>query len=99
MVFRGANIKTSRGRELLTENQRMMKLHTDEWILGIFYTFSAQDLAAILKRRREDNRLGFAVHPAVLRYPGWSYTHLKSILHTVIQYIAQDILPEWIYDK
>ena len=47
-------MKTFRGGELLTENQcnEMMKLHTDEWILGIFYTFSVQDLAAIFKRRR-----------------------------------------------
>ena len=86
-------MKTSRGRELLTENQRneLMQIPADEWILGSYYTFSEQDLAIILKRRREDNRLGFAVQLAVLRYPGWSYTHLKSIPHSVIQYIAQQI--------
>ncbi|WP_371862155.1 DUF4158 domain-containing protein [Weizmannia acidilactici] len=33
----------------------------------------------INKRRREENRLGFAVQLAVLRHPGWPYTHIKSI--------------------
>lgn len=86
-------MKLSRGRELLTDNQRneLMQIPKDDWILGTYYTFSEQDLAIILKRRREDNRLGFAVQLAVLRYPGWSYTHLKSIPHSVIQYIAQQI--------
>nr|WP_162805757.1 DUF4158 domain-containing protein [Sporosarcina sp. PTS2304] len=68
-----------------------MELHTDEWFLGTYYTFSEQDLEVIHKRRREENLLGFAVQLAVLRYPGWSYTHLKSIPKTVIQYIAQQI--------
>lgn len=60
-------MKTSRGRELLTENQRneLMQIPADEWILGTYYTFSEQDLAVILKRRREENRLGFAVQLAV----------------------------------
>ncbi|GEK35344.1 hypothetical protein KSI01_28770 [Kurthia sibirica] len=63
-------MKTSRGRELLTDNQRteLMQIPTDEWILGTYYTFSERDLAIILKRRREDNRLGFAVQLAVLRF-------------------------------
>ncbi|WP_442951781.1 hypothetical protein [Paenibacillus sp. GYB006] len=44
-------MKTSRERELLTENQRneLMQIPADEWILGSYYTFSEQDLAIILK--------------------------------------------------
>lgn len=86
-------MRISRERELLTDNQRteLMQIPENDWILGTYYTFSAQDVAVILKRRREDNRLGFAVQLAVLRYPGWSYTHLKSIPHSVIQYIAPQI--------
>ncbi|EIM30400.1 Tn3 family transposase [Microvirga lotononidis] len=34
------------------------------------YTFSMEDLALIRQRRRDANRLGFAVHLAYLRYPG-----------------------------
>jgi TnpA family transposase len=34
------------------------------------YTFSMEDLALIRQRRRDANRLGFAVHLTYLRYPG-----------------------------
>ncbi|MED4575812.1 Tn3 family transposase, partial [Bacillus atrophaeus] len=37
------------------------------------------------------NRLGFAVQLAVLRYPGWPYTHIKSIPESVIHYISKQI--------
>ncbi|HFJ6380362.1 TPA: Tn3 family transposase, partial [Enterococcus faecium] len=53
--------------------------------------FSKRDLEIVNKRRREENRLGFAVQLAVLRYPGWPYTHIKSIPDSVIQYISKQI--------
>lgn len=53
--------------------------------------FSKRDLEVINKRRREENRLGFAVQLAVLRYPGWSYNHIKSIPGSVIHYISKQI--------
>lgn len=61
----------ARGRELLTPEQRqaLMQIPEDEWIVGTYYTFSKRDLDIINKRRREENRLGFAVQLAVLRYP------------------------------
>ncbi|MBV8416042.1 MAG: DUF4158 domain-containing protein [Verrucomicrobia bacterium] len=34
------------------------------------YTFSTEDLTLIRQRRRNANRLGFAVHRAYLRFPG-----------------------------
>ncbi len=80
-------MKIARGRELLTLEQRQafMQIPEDEWVLGIYYTFSKRDLDIINKRRREENRLGFAVPLAILRYPGWSYTHIKSIPYIVKQ--------------
>lgn len=86
-------MKIARGRELLTPEQRqaLMQIPEDEWVLGTYYTFSKRDLEIINKRRREENRLGFAVQLAVLRYPGWSYTHIKSILDSVIHYISKQI--------
>ncbi|MFA1643630.1 Tn3 family transposase [Chryseomicrobium imtechense] len=86
-------MKIARGRELLTTDQRnlLMKIPEDDLIEGAYYTFSNHDLAVINKRRREENRLGFAMQLAVLRYPGWSYTHIKNIPDSVIRYIAKQI--------
>ncbi|EFV74630.1 transposase [Bacillus sp. 2_A_57_CT2] len=86
-------MKVARGRELLTPDQRLalMQIPEDEWILGTYYTFSKRDLEIINKRRREENRLGFAVQLAVLRYPGWPYTHIKSISDSFIHYISKQI--------
>ncbi|MGC9673744.1 Tn3 family transposase [Staphylococcus haemolyticus] len=86
-------MKIARGRELLTPEQRvaLMQIPEDEWVLGTYYTFSKQDLEIINKRRREENRLGFAVQLSVLRYPGWPYTHIKSIPESVLHYISKQI--------
>ncbi|MBE7145332.1 MULTISPECIES: Tn3 family transposase [Bacillus cereus group] len=86
-------MKIARGRELLTLEQRQdfMQIPEDEWILGAYFTFSKRDLEIVNKRRREENRLGFAVQLAVLRYPGWPYTHIKSIPESVIHYISKQI--------
>ncbi|MCS1390271.1 MULTISPECIES: Tn3 family transposase [Lysinibacillus] len=86
-------MKIARGRELLTPDQRLglMQIPEDEWILGTYYTFSKRDLEIINKRRREENRLGFAVQLAILRYPSWPYTHIKSIPDSVIDYISKQI--------
>ncbi|EIE5616470.1 Tn3 family transposase, partial [Listeria innocua] len=79
--------------ELLTPEQRqaLMQIPQDEWVLGTYYTFAKRDLEIINKRRREENRLGFAVQLAVLRYPGWPYTHIKNIPDSVIHYISKQI--------
>ncbi|QXW84023.1 Tn3 family transposase [Bacillus sp. LJBS17] len=86
-------MKIARGRELLTSEQRqaLMQIPEDEWVLATYYTLSKQDLEIINKRRREENRLGFAIQLAVLRYPGWPYTHIKSIPDSVIHYISKQI--------
>ncbi|MBG9657128.1 Tn3 family transposase [Cytobacillus firmus] len=86
-------MKIARGRELLTPEQReaLMQIPEDDWVLGTYYTFSKRDLEIINKRRREENRLGFAVQLAVLRYPGWPYTHIKSIPDSLIHYISKQI--------
>lgn len=52
---------------MLTPEQRQALMHIpeDEWVLGTYYTFSKRDLEIINKRRREENRLGFAVQLGV----------------------------------
>lgn len=82
-----------RGREFFTQEQKeeFMKIPKDEWVLGTYYTFSKHDLEIIKKHRTDENRIGFALQLAVLRYPGWSYTYVKSIPKSVISYIARQI--------
>lgn len=72
---------TTRGRELLTKEQRLnfMKFPEDEWSIGSYYTFSKEDIEIIKKHRKEENQLGLAVQLAVLRYPGWPYTNFRCI--------------------
>ncbi len=56
-------MKIVRGKELLTPEQRqaLMQIPEDKWVLGTCCTFAKRDLEIINKRRREENRLGFAV--------------------------------------
>lgn len=82
-----------RGRELFTKEQRklFMKYPEDEWTIGSYYTFSKYDLEIIIKHRKEENKLGFALQLAALRYPGWSYSSNKEIPHEIIRYIAKQV--------
>lgn len=56
-----------------------------------FYTFSPHDLALIKQRRRSQNRLGFAVQLAVLRFPGRTLTEIPPIPLRVLAYIAHQV--------
>lgn len=82
-----------RGRELFSKEQRklFMKYPEDEWTIGSYYTFSKYDLETIMKHRKEENKLGFAIQLAALRYPGWSYSSNKTIPIEIIQYIANQV--------
>ena len=58
--------------EILSPQSRaaLFEPSTDPAAIVRHYTFSPEDLALIRQRRREANRLGFAVHLAYFRYPG-----------------------------
>jgi Domain of unknown function (DUF4158) len=59
--------------------------------LGRFYTLSARDLEIIGRHRRAANRLGFAVHLGLLRFPGRTLADVPEIPQRVIEYIAQQV--------
>ena len=79
-----------RGKELFSQEQRelFMKIPEDELILATYYTFSKSDLEVIHRHRRDENKIGFALQLALLRYPG---CYIKSIPKTVISYIVKQI--------
>lgn len=86
-------MKIARGRELLTSEQRenIIKIPDEEWLLGSYYTFSKNDITLINKRRRDENKIGFAVQLAALRFPGCPYKQLKAIPNSVINYISKQL--------
>ena len=59
-------------RQLLSPQARaaLVDPPTDVRAIVRHYTFSIEDIALIRQRRRNANRLGFAVHLAYLRFPG-----------------------------
>src|SRR5215212_5950126 len=80
---------------LLSPEQRdqLMRIPTDlpERELARHYTFTAADLALIGQRRRDANRLGFALQLAVLRYPGRTLADLPEIPPRLLAYVADQV--------
>ncbi|WP_010503696.1 Tn3 family transposase [Paenibacillus elgii] len=85
----------ARVRELLTPEERMQYLQIPpdlgEWELGTYFTFTQHDLEIIQQRRRDYNRIGFAVQLCVLRYLGWTLSDVKDVPVQVLRYIAKQI--------
>jgi hypothetical protein len=80
---------------LLTAEQRdaFVRIPADlsERDLGRFYTLSARDLEIIGRHRRAANRLGFAVHLGLLRFPGRTLADVPEIPERVVEHIAQQV--------
>ena len=74
---------------LLTAEQREAFLripaNLSERDLGRFYTLSARDLEIVYCRRRTVNRLGFAVHLGLLRFPGRTLADVPEVPLRVVQ--------------
>jgi Domain of unknown function (DUF4158) len=59
--------------------------------LGRFYTLSDRDLQIINRHRRPANRLGFAVHLGLLRFPGRTLADAPEVPGRIVQYIAEQL--------
>ncbi|WP_010268023.1 Tn3 family transposase, partial [Paenibacillus senegalensis] len=80
--------------EVLTEEQRGLFKRipeANEEKAKQYYTFSQKQLDCIFLRRRDHNRLGFAVQLALVSYPGWPLSHYEQIPPSTMAYIAQQI--------
>lgn len=55
------------------------------------YSFSEPDLSLIHQRRRDENRLGFAVQLCLLRYPSRPLTIGREVPATLVQWVAEQI--------
>jgi hypothetical protein len=56
-----------------------------------YWLLSADDIRRINKRRREHNRLGFAVQLCLLRYPGWPLKVGDQPPSNLLEFVAQQI--------
>jgi TnpA family transposase len=59
-----------------------------------FWHLSAEDLSIVEERRREHNRLGFAVQLCLLRYPGWPLRPDERPPQNPIKFVARQIVAD-----
>jgi TnpA family transposase len=64
---------------------------TDPTSIVRHYTFSAEDLARIRRRRRNANRLGFAVQLAYFRHPGRIIGVKEAPPEDMLRFIARQV--------
>ena len=80
-------------RTILTDRQRaaLFDLPTDEPSLRKHYTLADDDLEHISRRRRDENRLGFALQLCVLRYPGRVLQPGELVPSAVVAFIGAQL--------
>ncbi len=80
-------------RRVLTERQRLQlfDLRTDPSSLVRYYTLGDDDLAHIRTRRREENRIGFALQLCALRFPGRSLAPGEVIPNELLDFIGAQL--------
>ena len=80
-------------RTVLTERQRalLFGLPTDEVMLLRHYILSDGDVEIIQRRRRPENRLGFALQLCALRYPGRLLQRGEVIPEKVVAFIGAQL--------
>ena len=71
-------------RQLLTDDERraLLGIPLDPDGLARRFTLSRADQNLVAERRREANRIGFAVQLALLRYPGIALSQLEATCRT-----------------
>ena len=80
-------------RTILTARQRaaLLALPTDEASILYHYTLSDDDLEHINERRRDQNRLGFALQLCALRHPGRLLSAGEVIPEPVVRFIGAQL--------
>jgi TnpA family transposase len=80
-------------RAVLTPAQReaLLALPRDDADLARHYTLSEEDLGIVRRRRRQANRLGFALQLCVLRYPGRLLRRGEVVPERVARFIGRQL--------
>lgn len=80
-------------RDLLTADERraLFGVPSDRASLAKFYTVMPEHRPLIEARRGDANRLGFALHLALLQYPGLGFRHDEVVPDFLIRHIADQL--------
>jgi len=80
-------------RHVITDAQfdRLLALPTGEADLIQHYTLSQEDLDVIARRRRPQNRLGFALQLCALRYPGRLIRPAETVPMEVARFLGEQL--------
>ncbi len=80
---------------LLSPTQRTKLLQIPENFserdITCYYSLSPEDLVVIEQHRRPQNRLGFTVRLAYLRFPGRPWNPQEQVPPTVLTYLSEQI--------
>ena len=80
-------------RQLLTneERQALLGIPLDPDGMARRFTLSRADQDLVAGRRRDTNRIGFAVQLALLRYPGIALAQLEQPVEPLVQWLAKQL--------
>jgi hypothetical protein len=77
-------------RRLLTDEERfeLLGIPLDKDGMARCFTLSRTDQNLVAERRRDTNRIGFAVQLALLRHPGIALAQLEQPVEPLVQWLA-----------
>jgi TnpA family transposase len=80
-------------RQLLTDEERqaLLGIPLDPDGMARCFTLSRIDQELVAERRRDANRIGFAVQLALLRYPGMALAQLEQPVEPLVQWLARQL--------
>src|SRR5271166_2132019 len=80
-------------RRLLTDEERrdLLRIPLDTDIMARCFTLSRADQNLVAGRRRDANRIGFAVQLALLRHPGIALAQLEQPVEPLVQWLAKQL--------
>jgi len=78
-------------RQLLTDEERraLFGIPLDPDGMARRFTLSRADQDLVADRRRDSNRIGFAVQLALLRHPGIALAQLEQTAEPLVQWLDQ----------
>lgn len=80
-------------RQLLTDEERqaLLGIPLDADSMARCFTLSRADRHLVAVRRRDANRIGFAVQLALLRHPGIALAQLEQPVEPLVQWLAKQL--------